>query len=1182
LVAPDAQGGRSFRILSLASDKDDEADWLLHAAGKFYVDSAEPRALAFEEVEQRCQQEVTGGLDYDQLSRWGVTLGPSFQGLERLWRSDQGEEALGLVQLPEAALAELPRYRLHPALLDACIQTALALKPPDGASPAPDVYLPVSVERLHLLGRPSAQLWSHARLRTGTGHDGELFVVDFDLYDERGEVVAEVEGLHFRRAKHEALRRAGHSGQPVLDESFYEVVWSRKPHAAVPLAPAAQPGCWLIFADREGVAEDLSRRLTEQGDACVLVFPGNGAGPAPSTNGAEALWHINPAEPAQFEWLLQHALPVGVHAWRGAVHLWSLDLPPSGTLDGPHLRASQALTCRSVLYLAQAHGKMGRPALPMLCLVTRGVQPVQNAEALAVAQAPLWGLGKTIGLEYPDLTCLRVDLDPHPGSGEGHPLWQELMSPDGEDQVALRRGDRYVARLARRANAAQPVQEQADERPVRLAVTAHGRLDSLVLQPAERRRPGPGEVEIRVRATGLNFRDVLKALGMYPGDAESLGDECAGEIVAVGPGVEQLRVGDKVMGLAVHAFATYVTTRADFVVKQPEGLSFEEAATIPIVYLTAYYALHHLAKLRPGERVLIHAAAGGVGLAAVQLAQRAGAVIFGTAGSPEKRAYLKSIGVNYVMDSRALAFADEVLAVTQGEGVDVVLNSLNGEFIPKNLAALKADGRFLELGKIGIWDAQQVAAVKPGVAYYPIFLAEQFVQEPALIRAMLVALVEQVQAGTLKPLPRHCFALAEVDQAFRFMAQAKHTGKIVVMQPGAAHAADLTALRADATYLITGGVGGLGLATARWLVERGACHLVLVGRRGATAAAQCQAVQELESAGAEVVVAQVDVSDEAEVRRLLAEIDQTMPPLRGLIHAAGVLDDGMLQQQSWAQFAQVMAPKVLGAWHLHRLTQDKALDFFVLFSSGASLLGSPGQASYTAANTFLDVLAHERRGRGLPALSINWGPWAEVGMAAEIGSQYQQRWAKLGLIPITPEQGVELLGRALQSDAAQIAALPIHWPAYLGSFGGRRVPPLLQGLAEQAQPSRREPGARQHGPELLAALAGAPEHERRTLLLAYLREQVRGVLALDASMPIADQQPLAELGLDSLMAVEFRTRLAASLGVTLSVADLLQGHSLSQIGTTVLTQLAAMGALEPAREPAPEPAAGQEWEVLTL
>ncbi|MBU6352401.1 MAG: SDR family NAD(P)-dependent oxidoreductase, partial [Chloroflexi bacterium] len=527
---------------------------------------------------------------------------------------------------------------------------------------------------------------------------------------------------------------------------------------------------------------------------------------------------------------------------------------------------------------------------------------------------------------------------------------------------------------------AEPTVTDLDH-PVRLQLSEYGSLDALHFVPAVRRQPGPGEVEVAVKAAGLNLRDLLNTLGMLQeyyasvlgirrAQEVGLGLELAGVVTAVGEGVAHLAPGDRVLGLVglEGAFATCTTLPAHTLAHIPAGLSDREAATLPLAYLTAWYALVEVAQLQPGERVLIHAAAGGVGQAAVQIARLLGAEVFATA-SPGKWAFLRGQGIHHLFNSRTLDFADAVRECTDGQGVDVVLNSLNGEFIPAGFAALREGGRFVEIGKVGIWSAAEAAERRPDARYRAFDLGEELAREAELASRLWGALLPHLESGALRALPCTVYPAQEAVAALRTMQQAGHVGKLVL---------DFTLvspLRPEGSCLITGGLGGLGLQIARQLVDRGARHLVLVSRRGVRTPAQQAALAQLAKAGAQVDVVQADVAQVEEVRRLLSQI----PALRGIVHAAGVLDDGLLRAQNPERFAAVMQPKADAAWHLHTLTQGLELDFFVAFSSMASLVGNPGQSNYAAANGFLDGLMQARRRVGLPGLSIAWGPWAEVG-----------------------------------------------------------------------------------------------------------------------------------------------------------------------------------------------------------
>ncbi len=1077
ILTVDRPGRGMFQVFSLVDEKSDQPAWKLHAEGTVQAARADMAESIphLEAVQAHFEKEVPVEGYYESLQEIGLQYGPAFQGLQQMWR--EGTEALGYIEaaLPPAHVSE---FQLHPALLDSCLHPLDAVFEGDRDY----IYLPMGLKRLTAYHTAGEVIWSHVTVHVTSenGRPGESFTADLHIYDESARLVAEIESLYLKRAPRESLRRAM---EKQAEEWLYEIDWQPRP-----LAEAAGEGAgqWLILADRGGFGEQLAAVLAEQGQNCDVIFAGDESAPDGQ--------FIPPMQPEAFEHLLQD------HAYTGVVHLWSLDA------DVTDLEAAQPLGTASVLHLAQALAKSGSAGNVRLWLVTA------EAQAGNVAQAPVWGLGRVIAGEYPQLWGGLIDLQ---GAGDHLKLLaQHLLADDGEGQVVLRDGERYAARLARHGDTQGALKLQPGQ-PFELDITERGILENLILRPVTRQVPAAGQVEVQVRATGLNFRDVLNALGMYPGNAGSLGTECAGTVVSVGEGVTEFAVGDDVIVLANGTFRSHVVAPVDMVFLSPANLSLAEAVTLPTTFLTAYYGLHRLANMKAGDRVLIHAAAGGVGLAAVQLALRAGAEIFGTAGSPEKREFLKSLGVHHILNSRTLDFADEIMALTEGQGVNIVLNSLAGEFIPKSLSVLADNGCFLEIGKQGVWTNEQVAELNPTLSSYVYDLAQILYDEPGVIQADLLYLLEEAEAGHIEALPIKTFPMEEVIEAFRFMAQARHIGKVVITQE-----AGSATIRDDGSYLVTGGLGGLGLKVAQWLVDSGARHLVLMSRRPPSDTAQA-ALAAIEQAGAQVMVAQGDVSKAEDVSYILDSVAQSMPPLRGIIHAAGVLDDGMLPQQNWSRFERVMQPKMWGAWNLHVLTEGLPLDFFVMFSSVASVLGSPGQGNYAAGNAFLDALAAYRRAHGLPGLSINWGAWSEVGMAASMDSRQQDRLAAQGMNAISPALGLSALEQVIWERQAQVVAMLVNWPKLLRQFD--QVPPLFEAFAQ--------PVAEQEAPaaesELLAKLRAATPEARYEVLVEFVREQVVRVLGLDPTTAPGLRQGLIEIGMDSLMAVELSNRFRA-------------------------------------------------------
>jgi NADPH:quinone reductase-like Zn-dependent oxidoreductase/acyl carrier protein len=869
---------------------------------------------------------------------------------------------------------------------------------------------------------------------------------------------------------------------------------------------------------------------------------------------------------------------------RGVVHLWSLDAG-DGAQGGADFRPGVPESVSAgVLHLVQALALAGKPAPPRLWLVTAGAQAAAESEPVVVAQAPVWGLARVIRNEHPELRCTSVDLSPEPHEVDA--LAVELRAVSPEVEVALRGSSRRVARLAAWAppprSAVVPATVAAEGQPYRFEVSSPGVLDNLTARARGRRAPGPGQVEIEVAVVGLNFMNVMSALGIYPGYPNGvgpLGIECSGRIAAVGDGVAGLRVGDDVVGVAFDCLGTHAVTDARLVRRRPDGLTAEQAATVPIAFMTAWYALYHLGRLGKGETVLVHAAAGGVGQAALQLAHRAGARVLATAGTEEKRALVKSLGAAEVMDSRSLDFARETLSHTGGHGVDVVLNSLAGEAIPAGLRVLAPYGRFLEIGKRDIYRNTPVGLepFRKNLTYAAVDL-DRFIRErPEQAGALLGEVMDAVASGELQPVPHEVFPASRAAEAFRHMAQGQHTGKIVIDVLDPAVRVERAAFDGG-SYLVTGGLGALGLEVARWLAAQGAPALALLGR-GEPSADAAAVVDELRRGGTRVLVARADVADAAQLGRALEAVDAELPPLAGVVHAAGILDDGILIQQDATRFGSVMAPKVAGAWNLHAATAARPLQHFVLFSSVAALLGIPGQGNYAAGNAFLDALAAQRRRLGLPGCSIAWGPWSEVGLAAA-RSDRGQRLALQGLESLRPADGIEALALLLEARPPQVAVMPFDAARWGESLPAAAAAPLFERLRSAAgAPGQaglgRPAGIRE------ALLAVEPGRRRRSLLESHLQDRVAQVLRLTASR-IERNKPLRTLGLDSLMALELRNRLEADLGLTLPATLVWNYPSVALLAPHLATrlQIPLDGPVEPESPPPAAPADGGELDRL--
>jgi acyl transferase domain-containing protein/NADPH:quinone reductase-like Zn-dependent oxidoreductase/acyl carrier protein len=738
-----------------------------------------------------------------------------------------------------------------------------------------------------------------------------------------------------------------------------------------------------------------------------------------------------------------------------------------------------------------------------LIVSTRQGIAAADGEAPEPAQAPVWGLVRSAQSEHPD-HFLLVDTD------EDAPDWAALASLD-EPQLAVRDGRPLAPRLGRAAGTGSSL-----DGAWRLGVVREGSLEGLELVPSDADRAlGAHEVRIGVRAAGLNFRDVLIALGMYPGEAP-LGSEAAGVVLEVGSGVTDLVPGDRVMGLVLDSFGPMAVADRRMVVPMPPGFSFAQAAAVPLVYLTAYYGLVDLAGLRSGERLLVHAAAGGVGMAAVQLARHFGAEVFATASAPKWDA-VRALGVERIASSRDLSFREQFLGLTDGEGVDVVLDALAGDFVDASLDLLPRGGRFIEMGKADIRDPEVVAERWPGVRYrsYDLFEAG-----PDRVQEMLREILALFERGVLSHAPVRTWDVRPGREAFRFLREGRNTGKVVLTVPAP--------LDPEGTVLITGGTGGLGALFAKhYAQEYGAKRLLLVSRRGADAPGAAELLAELAGLGANARAAACDVSDREALAELIGSLEH---PLTAVVHAAGIVDDSTIEMLTPAQIERVMRPKVDAALHLHELTAGMELSSFVLFSSVAALIGSPGQGNYAAANATLDALAAQRRADGLPATSLAWGLWAEErSMAGLLDEGSVARWARMGVGAIPNELGTELYDRALQLDTALAAPVLLDQAALRSQARAGLLPALMRGLVRA--PARRESAA--GGASLAQRVASAAEAERPGIVLEVVQAQVAAVLGHASPEAIDPQRAFKELGFDSLAGVELRNRLTQATALRL-------------------------------------------------
>ena len=1071
--------GSTFKVHSRPYG-DRGAEWSLNAEGTVVPgvddeqapEQADPVDEAVERLERMRPQEL-----FETFADLELAWGPTWSGsLKSLWLTEG--EAIGDILVGEELAEQLGTEPMHPVLMDLCTGVAFPAFPALLAAEQGmnDLFLPLRYGQVTLREKMPRRFYCRARWHEGP-LDNETQVFDIDYLDRDGRHLGGIREFTVKRAPREALLR-GLGGDAT--RLLYTLGWHEVPVSSDETAPVN--GTWLI-ANFDGLAD---------------VVPG-------------CIPFDRNTDPEPLGQVLARAHERGV-GFSGVV--WRTSAPSAEEGGAGSERAAARLEAEianllSAVHTVQGGSQNGSVKLPNgLWIVTERAVATESGEPVDPVQAALWGFGRTTINEEPALRCKLVDCD---GSQEAiRALANLLATPIDEPELALRQGKLLASRLLPWARSGHLTVPHSTDYV--LAPTERGAIDNLRLTETDVPPPDEGYVQVRVEAAGLNFRDVLNVLGLYPGDPGPIGGDFAGTVTQLGSGVTGFEVGQRVYGFMQGAFSSRFNVPAQLLAPIPDGVSAVEAATIPAAALTVRLAFDW-AQLKPGDRVLIHAASGGVGLAAIQMAQRHGAVVFATA-STYKRATLRKMGVKYVYDSRTTDFADEILADTDGQGVDVVLNSLTNEgFLEATVRATAQNGRFAEIAKRDIWTPEQMAAARPDIAYEIVALDVTTWANPDHIKRLLNEVSEGLATGEWTPLPAEIYPLTEARPAFRRMQQARHIGKIVLQIPNPLQP------QADRSYLITGGLGAIGLRTASYLAQLGAGDIVLTSRRAPDADAQRVIEEITERFRCRIHTFAADVGDESEVAKLLDRIRAELPPLAGVAHLAGVLDDALLSQQSLERFRTTLAPKAFGACHLDRLTRDDDLDFFIVSSSVSSLFGSPGQSNYATANGLLDGLVAQRRAQGLPATGINFGPWAEGGMAssdaarANLGAQ--------GLVPLEPSAALSALAEVVANGTGQAAVIKANWQRAAKLLGASR-PPILDLVLPSAV------GEATGDSELLRQLQEIPVPQRATFVTEFLQREVQNFLRL--AQPPAATSRFLDLGTDSLMAIELRNRLHSQFG----------------------------------------------------
>lgn len=1133
-----------YRICSRPQEADSETTWTRHSSGRinFLPEPALEFAGSLNEVEARFADAAEANVEafYATIRQAGLDYGPKFQGVKRLWQ--QGNEIYAHVELAEDLRYEQERFHTHPALLDACLHTVF-LDVHRNGDPS-RVYLPYSIDGVNFHRQLPAEVRSLVRVAR---NDAQFLIYDLFVFTVAGELAVQVNGITCK-----IIGGAKGQGEERVYEGCYEYAWVAEAAVRSEHQPLHDLKEFVLVAPQATGLEPLAAALAGGGqrvrilDEAALFSP----------EGRERMGE---------------ALGAGIDRRTHVVFL-------CGPEEGESLEEWREMTgvpaaVQGLLHLTQA--LIDRQVYPRFSLVTCGAAAAGPEEKeLRLGQAALWGMMRVFKNECPNVPSRVVDLPAEPGAGE----WAELAVELGtarldvdEFEVALRPGQRWRRALqpvyAETAEAAGALELPGTGGAWRAGLAETGSLDSVEFRQTAAPAPGEGELEIAVLAAALNFKDIVNGMGVLPKKAvagglaaDQLGLEICGRVVRAGSAESAFRPGDRVMARVSGGFAGRLVAREDCVAPAAERLTAQQAAAIPVVYLTAYYGLHYLGRMQQGDIVLIHSAAGGVGTAAIQLAQRAGAVIIATAGTKEKRQALRDLGIAHVFDSRSLDFYTEVMKATGGRGVDIVLNSLTGNFITQSVKSLAPFGRFIEIGKADIYKNAKLSLERLGenISFHVVDVDRMATQRPALHRQLLNEVAALFAAGAL-PAPEVTeFPVTRLADAFKHMSRAAYVGKIVVTMEGETVRAlpPRQAVAPEGSAFVSGGCGGFGLEIAKWLAERGVRHLVLASRSGVKNAADRAAIAALEASGVSVAVERLDVGDGAAVRAVFGRFGRDWPALGGVVHAAGLLRDASLPNLDAAQFRDVFVAKAVGAWNLHQAVAEGGHrpSLFVNLSSISAVLGLFGQANYCAANYVLDCLAELRQRQGLPGTSLNLGV---LGNYAGMSRQENDAADVLALLeshgmPAMPLG--DILGKlnlAVCQRPAQRMTARFDWLRFTTVYPHlQRDQRFAECIAESRK--RLTQGGRSGG-GLVAQLARLEGNARMELLSGELARALGKILDLSPEK-IDASASIDKLSLDSLMLNQLRNWILRNLSVNLPLIKLLKGPSIDEIAAMLLPQ----------------------------
>ena len=1114
-----------FEIYSADPNEASTSSWEFHCQGNALLFKNEPELSSlkntfpsyFDDFPVHFNKEE----HYKMMENGGVYYGERFRGVQEIWANS--EKAIGKIDAIDKVKEAAKSYHVHPAILDACFQVCMASLSRQEKN-SNETYLPSGIETFYI--KPDATFEKPLWVCIDNVNEAEIVLdvhtKNIKICDEEGNALIIIEGFSFKKLKEENDR--------LVSDTFYKFAWN-KINSDTKQMSTNQPKTWLLFEDDQNVCKDLIVCANEQNDRVIMVRKADEY--AVLSDETVLIFELNISKKDHFLKLFFELNRQDISI-TDTIYLWGLS---KNNLNWN--KAEQIYM--GLIYLIQALNETEWEIFPKLTVITSASQQVITDEKVNIFSAPLFGMSRVAFHEHSEFDCTRIDLSDTPEKDSKF-LSNILYSGSEEKEIAIRDNNLFAHRLNHYEipkfidtnNSDLKTLPADDAVSFQFVTDEPGVLDNITVRETEIKNPSDDEIEVKVQAVGLNFMNVMSALGIYPGSPKGflcLGIEFAGIVNRIGSEVTDLKVGDRVIGLSPQhdCFGKYTICKSLQAVKIPDHMNFLDAATIAVAYGTSYACLIAHGNLKKGERVLIHSATGGVGIAAIEIAKNVGAEIYATAGTEEKRELLRKMGVKYVMDSHSLDFVKEIRNYTNGEGIDVVLNSLTGEAMIQSIKLLRGFGRFLEIGKKDVYENSilKMDIFKESISYTFFDLHKMLNERPDLVRGHLNNVMNHFENGHYAAIPKTVFPASAMLDGFNMMAKGQHVGKIVfdlndpllMVEPAKKMFSE------NDTYLITGGMGGLGFALAEWMCEKGAVNIVLVGRNKPSDARQKE-INKLIARKKNILILNGDISNPSDVDLILNEIRLSMPELKGVFHAAGSLSDSSIAKLNVETFRKPIEVKIQGALNLHNATLNDNLKYFVLFSSVASTIGSIGQANYVAGNAFMDALSKERQSLKLTVNCINWGPIAEIGLAAEQDIR-GGRLEEEGISSFTVNEYIEAIELVLTNQLTDVNVFNFNHAKWVENNPSYAVDKLLDNLTNSKQIIVEN--------NFVQMLKESISFDESALMMEVELQEILGGILKAAPGKIDKDLPFVNLGLDSLMAIQFRNKLQKLIGIQISI-----------------------------------------------